>query len=496
MIPSVIGDVAASLEQLPVEVDAQVREREQRHDHVARPRVQAVLEPLVDRQRGCDADLGRAGELGRRLLAERARLLGRSLERPARGRIGGRGEPDDEAGDHRIDAGLVQRDPDPHAQQSRHLQASRDRHEAQPEQDREQAERDQQRHELDVLGVDGRDHDQRHEVVDDDEREEPNAQARRLRRHQRQHAEGEGRVGRHRGAPAVRRCLSGVDREVDEHRHGESAERGQHRDRHAAPVAQLAQVELALRLEPDHQEEQRHEALVDPVAQVERQRVVADADRQVGGPERLVGLPPGQVGPDESGDRRGQERERAARLGVEEAAHRRGEIARPGRALPELRVHGRLRVGTDTRRRSPGCASWPPRSRSPSTPRRRSTSSSASPSGIQLHHVQRPAAHVQSGAGAVRRCGRQRRSHSAATGSERSAGPGRRAATRAANGPPAARCLVAAVLISAAMCARSGLPCRSIGAIHTHSTGRQSLLGRPNALRRLGNPVRRSGGPC
>ena len=352
-----------------------------------------------------------------------------------------------------------------HAQQSRHLQAPRDRHEAQPEQDGEQAERDQQGHELDVLGVDGRDHEQRHEVVDDDEREEPHAQARRPRRHQRKHAEGEGRVGRHRGAPAVRRWLSGVDRQVDEHRHGEAAERGQHRDRHAAPVAQLAQVELALGLEPDDQEEQRHEALVDPVAQVERERVVADPDREVGRPERLVGLPPGQVRPDQRGDRRGQERERAARLGVEEAAQRCGEIARPGRAAPELRVHGRLRLGTD-RRRSP----------------------SASPSGIQLHHVQRPAAHVQSGAGAVSRCGRQRRSHSAATGSERSAGPGRRAATRAANGPPAARCLVAAVSISAAMCARSGLPCRSIGAIHTHSTGRQSLLGRPNALRRRWEP--------
>ena len=36
-------------------------------------------------------------------------------------------------------------------------------------------------------------------------------------------------------------------------------------------LAQLAHVELALGLEPDDEEEERHQALVDPVAQVDRE---------------------------------------------------------------------------------------------------------------------------------------------------------------------------------------------------------------------------------
>ena len=104
------GDRVA--EQLPVDVDAGVCEREQRHDHEARPRVEPVLEPLVRGDRGRDAQLRRARELGRGLLAEGPRQLGHPLEVAARRRIGARDEPDREPGDHRIDPGLEQRHPD------------------------------------------------------------------------------------------------------------------------------------------------------------------------------------------------------------------------------------------------------------------------------------------------------------------------------------------------------------------------------------------------
>ena len=46
-MPSVIRDDSAPRIALPLELDAGVREREQRDDHVARPRVEQVLEPLV-----------------------------------------------------------------------------------------------------------------------------------------------------------------------------------------------------------------------------------------------------------------------------------------------------------------------------------------------------------------------------------------------------------------------------------------------------------------
>ena len=56
------------------------------------------------------------------------------------------------------------------------------------------------------------------------------------------------------------------------------------------PLAQLADVELAARLQPDHEEEERHQAAVDPVAQVLRHAPAPPTpDRQLGRPDRLVG---------------------------------------------------------------------------------------------------------------------------------------------------------------------------------------------------------------
>ena len=75
---------------------------------------------------------------------------------------------------------------------------------AQRDQRAEQRDGQGQRHQLDVVAVDGGDDQQGHQVVDDHDRQEPHAQPLRTAGHERQHAEREGRVGRHRGAPAVR----------------------------------------------------------------------------------------------------------------------------------------------------------------------------------------------------------------------------------------------------------------------------------------------------
>ncbi len=45
----------------------------------------------------------------------------------------------------------------------------------------------------------------------------------------------------------------------------------------APALAQLAEVELALGLQPDDEEEERHQPLVDPVAQVGRDPAAPDA---------------------------------------------------------------------------------------------------------------------------------------------------------------------------------------------------------------------------
>ena len=85
---------------------------------------------------------------------------------------------------------------------------------------------------------------------------------------QREQPERERGVGGHRRAPAARRRPPGVEGQVDGDRHEHPAQPGQQRQHQPAPFAQVAQVELAPGLQPDDEEEERHQAAVDPVAQV------------------------------------------------------------------------------------------------------------------------------------------------------------------------------------------------------------------------------------
>ena len=117
-------------------------------------------------------------------------------------------------------------------------------------------------------------------------------------------AERERGVGRHRRAPAARAVAARVERQEDRDRHRHAAERGGHGDPDPPPLAQLAQVELALGLEPDDEEVERHQALVDPLAQLVRDARAADPDRELGRPHRLVGVRPRRVRPHERGDGR------------------------------------------------------------------------------------------------------------------------------------------------------------------------------------------------
>ena len=78
------------------------------------------------------------------------------------------------------------------------------------------------------------------------------------------------------------------EREVDQRGDDHPADRRDDRRREAPALAQLPHVELTADLEPDHEEEERHQPVVDPVEQVERQLVVPERDRQVRVPELLV----------------------------------------------------------------------------------------------------------------------------------------------------------------------------------------------------------------
>jgi hypothetical protein len=75
------------------------------------------------------------------------------------------------------------------------------------------------------------------------------------------------------------RTRAGVEREVDRDRHQHAADSRHERHDEAPALAQLADVELAPRLEPDDEEEQDHQPVVDPVPEVLRDAVRPHAHR-------------------------------------------------------------------------------------------------------------------------------------------------------------------------------------------------------------------------
>ena len=126
----------------------------------------------------------------------------------------------------------------------------------------------------------------------------------------------------------------GVHGDVDQDRHEHPAEPGRHRQREPPPLAQLAHVELATRLEPHDEEEERHQARVQPVLQRLRDAVIAEVDREDRVPDARVGVGV-DVDPEQRGDRRREQEGGAAGLRPQERAQRRLEVARPRRPARE-----------------------------------------------------------------------------------------------------------------------------------------------------------------
>jgi hypothetical protein len=98
-------------EERAADGDAGVREREERHDQVARPRVVELLEPLVARRRREELRCRGARELRRRLLAELPEPRRRLFELPARRRVRVGQHAGCEPDHHRVDVRLEQRHP-------------------------------------------------------------------------------------------------------------------------------------------------------------------------------------------------------------------------------------------------------------------------------------------------------------------------------------------------------------------------------------------------
>jgi hypothetical protein len=154
---------------------------------------------------------------------------------------------------------------------------------------------------------------------------------------QREQSQRESRLGRHRDAPAGGGRAPEVEREVDG-RGAHAADRRQQREHEPPALAKVAEVELATRLQTQHEEEERHQPAVHPLAQRQLDPVAVEVDREHGLPQLLVGRGP-NVHPHERRRRRCEQDRRAAALDGQELAQRALEPARPSGCLrPEVRA--------------------------------------------------------------------------------------------------------------------------------------------------------------
>jgi hypothetical protein len=249
-----------------------------------------------------------------------------------------RQQAEDHAGEGRMDTGGVHAGPHHDAGQHVHARgADPDRLEHHDGGDAG-ADRDQ------PLGRDPRrvedgDDQDRPDVVDHRERQQQHAQRwRHPPAQQRQDADREGDVGRHRHAPAAAAGAAGVERGIDDGRRQHAAHRGEQRQRRPAQVAELSLVHLAPDLEAHDEEEDRHQAVVDPEVQRPGERPGADRERGVGVPQGVIGAGPRRVGPDHRDRGGGDQRDAAGGLDRQEALDRAEQTARSD-------VSGRPRAG-------------------------------------------------------------------------------------------------------------------------------------------------------
>jgi hypothetical protein len=119
-------------------------------------------------------------------------------------------------------------------------------------------------------------------------------------------------------APAGDRGLAEVEPGVDRRRRQHAAERGHYRQGGALPAGELADQELALDLEADDEEEDRHQAVVDPVGEREVEARTAERDPCLDVLHVPVQLGPRRVGPDEGDQRRSDQDDAGSTLGRKE----------------------------------------------------------------------------------------------------------------------------------------------------------------------------------
>ena len=272
--------------------DARIRQGENRHDAVGRPRLQRMLE-LVEKR--CFRLRGRRNRKAEKHARNR-RMNARLQE----------GIPSNET-EHDI------------KRHKAHAQTAEQERRSDGQKSHEQGAEDE------VGIVEQRDDDDSAEVIDDGERrqkdDEPQGSLPGRDGHD---AERKSDIRGHRDAPAAKRRQADVDGRIEKGRHNHAAERRADGQQHRRGRAQLAVKELALDFEADDKEEHGHEAIINPVQQAHRHRVLpcSDGNRQV--QDMLVRPRERRIGHDERENRAAEQDDTAARLPAQKRKERLG----------------------------------------------------------------------------------------------------------------------------------------------------------------------------
>ncbi len=285
-------------EHAAAQVDPGVGEGEQRNHHVAGPRVQHQLHPLVHRDRPRDGVPRRTARLRQRGLPEGPEADGCVLDDLAARREGGDQQAADHAGDRRVHAGGDRCQP--HQQGGQHVRPRPPHAEAgEHDQGEDAGERDAQGHQVDRVGVEHPDHADRDDVVHDGEGEQEHPQlGGDARPDEGERAQQEGRVRPDHHAPAggspPRTGRSAGTAAAGTTMPAKPASSG---STTRPSVGEFTDGEVAAHLQADHEEEQHHQAVADPVPDAHLQAERAELDRGRRLPGRGVAGRPRRVRP-------------------------------------------------------------------------------------------------------------------------------------------------------------------------------------------------------
>ena len=213
----------------------------------------------------------------------------------------------------------------------------------QPVEQRQHRRRAAQRRKVQPLGIEQRDDRHRAHVVDDRHRgEEQLERRRRAIPEQRQHADGESDVGRGRYGPAIGQVRPRRrHQQIDDRGENHARRRRQHRQPAPVPGGQATVEKFPLDLQPDDQEEDRHQPIIDPQMDRHRPKLGRQRRPDLRMHQIMIEMPRRrQVGQHHGQRRRQNEQDRAARFPRQEMPESRRWALQHTQIIPLMIMQG------------------------------------------------------------------------------------------------------------------------------------------------------------